>query len=56
MIYYLGAFDELDAPVERVTAVDIPMPYSMPLEDAVTPKAKDIIKAVKKVLHGVKLN
>ena len=31
------------------------MPYSMPLEDMVTPKAKDIIKGVKKVLHGVKI-
>lgn len=31
------------------------MPYSMPLEDMVTPKAKDIIQGVKKVLQGVRL-
>jgi pyruvate dehydrogenase E1 component beta subunit len=49
------AFNYLDAPVERVTAVDIPMPYAKILEDAVTPHPDTIIKAVKKTLYGVKL-
>lgn len=41
--------------MERVTAVDIPMPYAKILEDAVTPHPDTIMKAVKKTLHGVKL-
>lgn len=48
-------FDSLDAPVERVTAIDVPMPYAKKLEDAVVPKADSIIKAVKKTLEGVRL-
>jgi pyruvate/2-oxoglutarate/acetoin dehydrogenase E1 component len=45
------AFDFLDAPVERVGAKDVPMPYSQPLESAVIPQEGDIVKAVKKVLY-----
>jgi pyruvate dehydrogenase E1 component beta subunit len=45
----------LDAPIERVTAVDVPMPYAKILEEKVTPKAVDIVKAVKKTMHGVRL-
>src|SRR5919108_438241 len=33
------AFDHLDAPVERVTGADVPMPYSKPLEQAAFPPA-----------------
>ena len=40
------AFDYLDAPVERVTGADVPMPYSTPLEKAALPQVNDIIKAV----------
>jgi len=36
------AFDELDAPVERVATHDIPIPYSEPLENAVLPDAAKI--------------
>ena len=42
-------FDELDAPVARVTGEDVPMPYSRPLEDAAIPDKPRIIEAVKSV-------
>jgi pyruvate dehydrogenase E1 component beta subunit len=45
----------LDAPIERVTAIDIPMPYAKNLEEAVVPGPSTIIKAVRKVLQGVRL-
>ncbi len=45
------AFDDLDAPVERVGALDVPIPYSEPLERTVIPSEDDVIKAVKKVLY-----
>ncbi len=44
------AFDYLDAPVERVAAMDVPIPYSEPLEKAVIPDEEDIIQGVKRVL------
>ena len=47
------AFHHLDAPIERVTAVDAPMPYAKLLEDAMVPHADTIIKAVKRTLRGV---
>ena len=37
------AFDYLDAPIERVTAPDTPVPFSPPLEEAFIPQPKDII-------------
>jgi len=47
------AFDYLDAPVERVGSLDVPIPYSEPLENAVIPGEEKIISAVKKVLYRV---
>ncbi|MCO6451767.1 MAG: alpha-ketoacid dehydrogenase subunit beta [Caldilineales bacterium] len=43
------AFDYLDAPIERVGAMDIPIPYSKPLEDAALPDAADILTALRRV-------
>lgn len=43
------AFDELDAPVERVAALDVPVPYSQPLEDRALPGANDIVAAVRRL-------
>src|SRR5580658_1430410 len=37
------AFDELDAPVARVTGADVPMPYSKPLEDLAYPHQQQIV-------------
>jgi len=39
------AFDDLDAPVQRVTGADVPMPYSKPLEDIAYPHEPQIIRA-----------
>lgn len=39
------AFEWLDAPMLRVTAVDTPVPYSPPLEDYYLPNASDIVTA-----------
>ncbi|MFA5522313.1 MAG: alpha-ketoacid dehydrogenase subunit beta [Castellaniella sp.] len=44
------AFDDLDAPVERVTMPDMPVPYSEPLELAVLPDARKIAAAARKAL------
>ena len=43
------AFEWLDAPILRVTAADVPLPYSPPLEDYVLPQAADIVKAVRRL-------
>lgn len=43
-------FDDLDAPVERVTLPDMPIPYAEPLETAVLPNAARIAAAAKKTL------
>jgi pyruvate dehydrogenase E1 component beta subunit len=45
------AFDELDAPVERVQTMDVPMPYNAKLEQLVIPQAAGIVEAVKRSLY-----
>jgi pyruvate dehydrogenase E1 component beta subunit len=42
-------FDELDAPVKRIGARDVPMPFSPPMEDFVLPGVPDVLAAA----HGV---
>ena len=42
-----NTFFYLDAPVVRVTGVDIPTPYAFNLEEITFPKAHNIVKAVK---------
>ncbi len=44
-------FDYLDAPVLRVAAKDVPIPFSPRLENFVLPKAEDVIKAVRQVTY-----
>ena len=44
-------FDELDAPVARVSGEDVPMPYARNLELLATPHEEHIIRAVKKVMY-----
>jgi len=39
------AFEWLDAPILRVTAIDAPVPYSGPLEDYFLPQSADIVAA-----------
>jgi pyruvate dehydrogenase E1 component beta subunit len=45
------AFDELDAPIERVQTMDVPMPYNAKLEQLVIPQAAGIAEAVKRSLY-----
>jgi 2-oxoisovalerate dehydrogenase E1 component beta subunit len=44
------AFDALDAPVTRVASLDVPVPFSPILEDAVLPSADKIYRAAADVL------
>ena len=41
------AFEWLDAPVRRVAAHDVPLPYSPQLEDFVLPQTSDIVRAAR---------
>lgn len=43
------AFDDLDAPVERVTGANAPMPYARNLEQAKTPSKEKIMAAIRRV-------
>ena len=45
------AFDWLDAPVTRVTAADVPLPYAANLEKLALPQTEDIVAAAKAVLY-----
>ncbi len=45
------AFDALDAPIARVGALDVPMPYASNLEEGVLPTRDRIITAVKEVCY-----
>jgi len=44
-------FDDLDAPVIRVTAADVPMPYAKILETTYLPQPDDVVEAARKVLY-----
>jgi pyruvate/2-oxoglutarate/acetoin dehydrogenase E1 component len=44
------AFDNLDAPVLRVSGADVPMPYSKPLEQIAYPHEPDVVRAALQVL------
>ncbi|MNQ51006.1 2-oxoisovalerate dehydrogenase subunit beta [compost metagenome] len=45
------AFYDLDAPVERLCGVEVPIPYPAHLEEASVPQKSDIVNAVKKMIH-----
>src|SRR5438093_4649651 len=44
-----NALEWLDAPILRVTAADVPLPYSPPLEDYVLPQTSDIVVGLRKL-------
>lgn len=44
-------FDDLDAPVLRVTSEDVPMPYAKTLERAYLPQPEKVVEAVRRVLY-----
>ena len=45
------AFDWLDAPVQRVSGKDVPMPYAANLEKLALPQVQDIVSAAKTVCY-----
>jgi pyruvate dehydrogenase E1 component beta subunit len=45
-------FDELDAPIVRVSQEDVPMPYNERLEKAVLPNKEKLVAAIKKVCYA----
>ena len=45
------AFDYLDAPVKRVSGVDVPMPYAKNLERLAIPDVEQIVAAVREVAY-----
>ena len=44
-ILYEECFDDLDAPLERITGAEVPMPYAINLEKAALPQVDDIVNA-----------
>ena len=46
------AFDHLDAPIQRVTGADVPMPYSKRLEQSAMPHAENVISAALATTEG----
>jgi len=46
-----GAFDLLDAPIERVTGADVPMPYARNLELLALPTVEEIERAARRTLY-----
>lgn len=50
LIMESDAFDYLDAPVQRVCATDVPMPYCVNLESLVLPQTKDVVAAARRII------
>jgi len=44
-------FDDLDAPVQRITQADVPMPYNKNLERAAKPSAEKVVAAARRALY-----
>ena len=47
-----NAFDDLDAPVERITGANAPMPYARNLEQAKTPSRERIMATIREICAG----
>lgn len=45
-----AAFDYMDAPIKRVSAMDVPLPYAREIELMALPNAQKVVDAVKEVL------
>ena len=45
-----AAFDYMDAPIKRVSALDVPLPYAHDIELMALPNAQKVVDAVKEVL------
>jgi len=44
-----GAFFNLEAPVKRIGAMHVPIPFSPPLEDATVPTEQSVFEAARKL-------
>jgi acetoin:2,6-dichlorophenolindophenol oxidoreductase subunit beta len=44
-------FYDLDAPIEIVAGLNIPIPFNLTLEKASVPQTEDIVAAVRRSLH-----
>jgi pyruvate dehydrogenase E1 component beta subunit len=44
-----GAFYDLDAPVRRMGAMHVPIPFSPPLEDTTVPTEQSVFEAARKL-------
>ena len=51
MLMESDAFDYLDAPMERVTGADVPMPYATNLENAAIAQVEDIVSAIERTTY-----
>jgi len=51
IIMETDAFNYLDAPMERVTGADVPMPYAKELEDAALPQVDDVVAAIERTTY-----
>jgi len=43
------AFDDLDGPIVRITALDTPVPFSPPQEEYFLPKVSDVVREAKRL-------
>jgi pyruvate dehydrogenase E1 component beta subunit len=48
------AFDDLDAPIQRVTGADVPMPYAKRLEQSAIPHEEHVVSAALASLEGAR--
>jgi pyruvate dehydrogenase E1 component beta subunit len=51
-----GAFDYLDAPVRRLAAAEVPLPYSKPLESAALPDAAALTRVIHETLDATRFH
>jgi pyruvate dehydrogenase E1 component beta subunit len=47
-----GAFYHLDAPVQRIGAMDVPVPFSPVLEDQTVPSAEAVAQRARDLTEG----
>uniref|UniRef100_A0A7S0ABX9 Pyruvate dehydrogenase E1 component subunit beta n=1 Tax=Minutocellus polymorphus TaxID=265543 RepID=A0A7S0ABX9_9STRA len=45
------AFNYLDAPFERITGADVPMPYAQDLENAALPQLDDVCNTIDRIMY-----
>ena len=41
----------IDAPIKKINSADVPMPYSIVLEEKYLPQVQDIVNGVKEVCY-----